>query len=192
MKYTKPQIKFIHEHYKGISSMELADMFNKEFGTDRAPESINAFKGHHGLKSGWNNHFKKGNIPWNNGTKGQGVSKKNKGSFKPKSIGSIRTHKRTGYKWIKTADGWTPYMQYMYEKYHGVKIGDDEAIRLLDGDKNNYSKENLIKITKREAAFVNKNSYLFDNAEMNQAGINIAKVKLKLKDLNSKSNVKKQ
>lgn len=182
MKYTKKQSEYIREHYKGISSKELADMFNAEFGTDRTPESINAFKGHYGLKSGWNNHFPKGHTPWNNGTKGQRLTTRNKTSFKPKPVGTI-IHKKNGYTWIKDTDGWKSYAVFMYEKYHNYKVTDNDTIRFLDRDITNFSKNNLVRVTKKENAELNRRIPNYDYPELNRTSINILRLRNKVKEI---------
>lgn len=180
MRYTKQQSEFIIKNYKGISSQELADKFNSRFGTKRAASSINAFKGHHKLRSGYNNYFKPGMVPWNKGTKG--LTKSNKGSFKPVPIGTI--HSSETKKLIKTSNGWQQYSRYIYEKYHNCKLNQNERINFLDNNNTNFSEENLIKVTKQEVARINHDGYIFDDAELNKVGINIVRLKMKVREMN--------
>ena len=38
--------------------------------------------------------------------------------------------------------------RYLYEQYHNIKLKDDDCILFLDGDHNNFSKENLYKTSR--------------------------------------------
>ena len=38
--------------------------------------------------------------------------------------------------------------RYLYEMYHDVKLNDNDMIIFLDGNKKNFKKDNLYKITK--------------------------------------------
>lgn len=51
-KYPEPVAEFIRENVVGHTSAELADMVNRQFGTDFTPAKIKAFKSNHHLKSG--------------------------------------------------------------------------------------------------------------------------------------------
>lgn len=181
--FTKKQNDFIYQNYKNISSQQLASLINKEFGTSFTAIQLRSFKVHHKLKSGYNNHFKPGTVPWNKGTKG--VMKANSGSFKPSKIGQTNIH--DGYKIIKTLQGWQQYSRYMYEKYHDCKLTSDERINYLDGDKSNFAKENLIKVTKQEVARLHHDGYSFDNPDLNKASINVVRLKMKVREANAKN-----
>lgn len=51
-KYPEPVAEFIRENVAGHTSTELADMVNRQFGTDFTPAKIKAYKSNHHLKSG--------------------------------------------------------------------------------------------------------------------------------------------
>jgi len=186
MKYTKEQIDFIYKNYKGISSRELTKKFNKKFSTSRESTSINAFKGHHKLKSGYNNYFKPGNQPWNTGTKG--LVKANSGSRKPAPIGKI--YSSSGHNLIKTVNGWQQYSRYKYEEYHDCKLTPNERINFLDNDNTNFAKENLIKVTKQEVARIHREGYLYDDPTLNKVGISMVRLKMKVRDISNANNRK--
>lgn len=48
--------------------------------------------------------------------------------------------------------------RYLYEKYHDVKLNDNDMIIFLDGNKNNFDKKNLYKITKRINGIMKSNN----------------------------------
>ncbi len=48
--------------------------------------------------------------------------------------------------------------RYLYEMYHNVKLNDNDMIVFLDGNKNNFDKKNLYKITKRINGIMKSNN----------------------------------
>lgn len=48
--------------------------------------------------------------------------------------------------------------RYLYEKYHDVKLNDNDMIVFLDGNKNNFDKENLYKITQNINGIMQSNN----------------------------------
>lgn len=179
--FTKKQSDFIYQNYKSISSQQLADLVNKKFDTNFTATQLRSFKMHHKLKSGYNNYFKPGTIPWNTGTKG--LMKANSGSRKPVPIGS--KYMKYGKALIKTDTGWKQYSRYVYEKYHDCKLNSNERIYFLDGNNRNFSKKNLTKVTKQEIARIHHEGYFFNNPELNKAGISIVRLKMKVREINA-------
>ena len=105
-----------------------------------------------------NGQFQKGSIPWNKGKKGYMGA--NRTSFKKGNlphnycpIGSIRF--KSDYYYIKLDDPnkWELYHRYMYRKYHNVE---PDVVIFLDGDIENFSKENLFNISRAELVRINK------------------------------------
>ena len=106
--YTKEQSDFIYENYKGIGNKELAEMFNKKFGTKKTSQQISSWKANRKLDSGLRGYFPKGHVPINKGTKGMFNVGGNKTSFKKgqrpanyKPVGYERIDKKDGYIYIK-------------------------------------------------------------------------------------------
>ena len=101
-KYTLEQRDFIRMYYKGISSLELSIKFNEEFGTNLTKDQLRWYKKNHKLPNGLDAKFKKGNKPYNKGTKG--IAKPNKTSFKKGNI--PHNHRPIGSERINI-DGYT-------------------------------------------------------------------------------------
>lgn len=51
-----------------------------------------------------------------------------------------------------------PMHRYLYERYHDVTLNDNDMIVFLDGNKNNFDKKNLYKITKRINGIMKSNN----------------------------------
>ena len=64
-------------------------------------------------------------------------------------------------------------------------------IIFADGNKKNFNLENLILVSRKELAVLNKNKLLRDNAELTNIGIAIAKIKIAIADKKRKKEEKK-
>jgi hypothetical protein len=70
----------------------------------------------------------------------------------------------------------------LYEKYHNVKLTSDDVILFLNKDDTDYSKDNLIKISRREMGPLARIGLSPDDKDINKLAINIAKLKVKIYD----------
>lgn len=72
--------------------------------------------------------------------------------------------------------------RYLYEKYHNYKLKDDELIIHLDNDKNNFDKENLIKLNRNELGIMNGNNFFqLENIDLKKCAILYSQIQAKLK-----------
>jgi hypothetical protein len=78
--------------------------------------------------------------------------------------------------------------RYLYEKYHNVKLKRSDVILSLNGNQNDFSKENLVKVSRREMGPLARMEKT-DNPMLNQLMINIAKLKVKTYDASCDKNV---
>ena len=107
------------------------------------------------MKHGTITYFKKGNIPWNKGTKGlfkggeKTYFKKGHTPHNTLPIGSMRIDV-DGYMDIKVKDHkWKLYHRYLWEKENGT-IPKGYLLVFKDGNKQNVVIENLELITMKE------------------------------------------
>lgn len=129
-KYTKEQREFLIKNNHLKTSQELADMFNKKFGTNITKVNIKSFRGNNHLNSGLTGQFKKGNIPHNKGKRQndymsiESIEKTKATRFKKgnipanhRDVGSERINK-DGYIEIKIKEPnkWQLKHRYFYEK----------------------------------------------------------------------------
>ena len=70
----------------------------------------------------------------------------------------------------------------LYEKYHNVKLTSDDVILFLNNNNTDYSKENLIRISKREMGPLARIGVNYNDKEINRLAINVAKLKVKIFD----------
>ena len=141
---TKDKQEFILENYPKMTHKELVETFNKKYGTEYTYS-----------------YFKRKIVPSVYRENGLRVSDLRKGKFKKghlckhyKEIGSERWD-RYAQEWlIKTSDtsnkknkGWERKNRVMYERYYG-ELPEGYAVIFKNGNKNDYSKENLIAVPK--------------------------------------------
>lgn len=187
-KYSDKHRKFIENNYKGITTTELAKLFNNKFGENITRNQIKCYLGNHKLSNGIINRFEKGHIPANKGTKG--MSKANKASFQKgnipqnyRSIGSERITK-DGYIEIKimNPNKWELKHRLVYKKSFG-EIPKNHAIFFLDQDKLNVNLENLVLISRQELLILNNEIKLSNDIDINKTKILIAKIKARYSKL---------
>lgn len=109
--YTPEQAQFLRENYAGRNIAELKTIFNDKFETSMTGQQIKTFVHNRGITCGRTSCYAKGHTPWNAGTKGQGLTGANSGSFKKGSVppnrrrlGSHRIDSKDGYILIKVAE----------------------------------------------------------------------------------------
>lgn len=120
-----------------------------------------------GLKKAEETRFKKGFVP------------KTK-----KEIGYTTRWKRDNREVVKVGDNkWVAKIRLEYEKLHGVKLKRDEIVVPIDGDDDNYAKENLVLIDKVISMRLNREGGLSQGeVELNMCRINVAKLERAIKE----------
>lgn len=77
---------------------------------------------------------------------------------------------------------YTPKSRYVWEKIHGIKLPKTDVIKFADGDVNNFSKDNLVRLTRTENLRFNK----IDNSVPFKTRMLLAKVKCKIDNISGK------
>lgn len=102
-----------------------------------------------------------------------------------KKIGFESLPDKNGLVRIKINDKQWQYKQrYLYEQYHNVKLPKDYVVIFLDGNKNNFKKNNLYAIPKNQMrvfyALTHDNK--IKNKNLTKIGLQIATLKSKIKE----------
>lgn len=195
-KYAEEHIKFIAAHIEGTPFSELTEMFNSHFGLSISTSAITGLAAKHGYHNGRDCHFNKGweptqfpkgYVPWNKGKKGTGgwkptqFPKGNKPwNYKPVGTERINTD---GYVEIKIADPkkWKAKHIILWETANGP-VPARHVVIFADGNKLNVALDNLLLISRRELAVMNKRGLIANNAELTKSGVTIANIYLKIGD----------
>ena len=172
-------------HYREIIEL-MNNKFEYQFNYQQIKGAISRYK----LNTGFNGQFKKGNIPYNKGTKG--LTGANRNSFKKghiplnyRPVGSERVNV-DGYTEIKVADPnkWKLKHRVIWEQHYGP-ITKENKIIFLDNNKTNLNIENLAMVTNTQLLIMNGNKLIKKDADLTRVGVNIAKIYEKIREVNS-------
>ncbi len=189
-KYTEEEDKYLKDNVKGISLKELTDKFNQKFNNNLSERAIANRKVKLHLSSGiTGGQFQKGHDSFNKGKKWNEYMPKEKQknclktAFKKGNI--PHNHRnvfeerldKNGYIEIKVKEPnvWQQKQRYIYEQYYG-KIPKNHKVIFLDGNNRNFNIDNLKLVSGAEHLIINKNKLRYNNKELTETGILIAKV----------------
>lgn len=192
--FPKEVKEYMEQNYKGVGPTEMSERLNTIYGSTYTRQQIKAYYANHGLNSGVDTRWKKGQVPPNKGKK---MSKEQyekckgtmfkKGQIPPNTMQvGERTHTTDGYLIEKVKDEGIQrerfaFVQRMvWEKYHG-KIPEGKKIIFLDGDKDNCDINNLAMVDGEENLELNHRKLRFKHAESTKAGIMIARARIAAK-----------
>lgn len=188
--FTPEQIRFIEQHVPGRSNQELTELVNNHFGLDLTFVQIKAFKKNHKLSSGLDGRFPKGHTPFNKGLKGLkgvivgGKETQFKSGHLPhnyKPVGTERVN-ADGYVDIKIADPakWRGKHLLVWEKHNGRPVPPGHVVIFGDGNRRNFDPDNLILVSRKQLATLNKKNLIQNDAELTRTGIIIADIYQKI------------
>lgn len=133
--YPKELQQYIKENAKKYYISELIDLINKKFNRRITGLSMRRY-------------LKRNNI-----------------SFKKIPLAEIGYEEKTEKYEPRIKIGqnkWQLKKRYLYEKYHKLKINKNEDVIFIDGDKNNFSKDNLVLVEKGITRSIYKDELLND------------------------------
>lgn len=180
-KYTTDQVDFIKTNTPGRTNAELTEMFNAHFDLKLSNCQIHSFKGNNGLRSGVDCRFKRGHTPANKGRKG--VDGWEPTQFKkghvPSNYKPVGTERVNGddYVDIKVADPnkWRAKHILLWEAANGP-IPKGYVVIFADKDRRNFNLDNLVLVSRKQLAVMNKRGLIQRDGELTKTGIIIADV----------------
>jgi hypothetical protein len=192
--YTAEEIRFVEKKIAGRSYAETAALFNEHFGLRGKKKltlgQMRSFLQYHKLRNGRDCRFRPGGVSHNKGKKGYCSPGSEKGWFKPgrktwnwKPAGTERIN-ADGYVEVRIRNpsgkpwkNWKPKHRLIWEKAHG-RIPRGRAIIFADGDKSNITLGNLLMISRRELAVMNRWGLISSRRDLTETGKLIADLKL--------------
>lgn len=167
----KEKLEYFKSIVPGHLTNEIIELYKQKYGEEMSKWKVQGLKKTYKLYSNVNTQFKKGEC--------QGSQ-----YFSP--IGSERKI-QNGNILVKIAEPnvWKLKHRYIYENKYG-KIPKNKMIIFLDGNKNNFDINNLKLIDRNEHLIAIKKDLYFNNKELTETGIIIAKL------MNKTCNIKKQ
>lgn len=183
-KYSQEQIAFLENNITGRSFRELTVMFNARFGLNLSQRSIDSACDRRKLINGRDVRYKAGCKAWNAGLKCPGSGRNGwflKGN-KPWSCCCVGTEQVNpdDYVEIKIADPnkWRTKHLVLWEAINGP-LPPGHVIIFADSNRRNFDLENLLLLTKRELALMNRLRLISTDAEITKTQLNIARILLK-------------
>ena len=186
-KYSPEQIAFLKKNVRGRPRRELTVMFNDRFGLNLSLECIVATCKRYKLSNGRDTRFLPGQTPPNKGRKCPGAGRETwfpKG-FTPWNyypVGSERINWE-GYVDIKIAapSKWRAKHLVVWESVNGP-LPPGHAVIFADSNKRNFDLDNLLLLSRRELAVMNKCRLISTDAEITKTQLNIARIMIKCGD----------
>lgn len=191
---TREQVCFLKAEYQVHPVSVVTKLLNAKFGLVLTRQQVKTFISNHKITCGRTGRFKKGQLPWNTGTKGTGVCKPNSGCFKKgtkplnkKPFGHERVCSKDGYLLVKMREknpytgalGWyRPKHIVVWEQFNGP-VPKGSIVRFKDGNKLNPSIENLEMVSKAVNLRLNQSGYSLLPDEVKPTALALAELEVK-------------
>lgn len=194
-RYSDEEKDFLKDVALGNSYDKITELFNNQFKVSLPKSSVMSTCFRYGYKNeldckfnkGYEpTQFKKGHSPVNKGIKG-GYMKANKTSFQKGSVPAnyrpVGSERLTvdGYTEIKIADHqkWKMKHVIVWENANGT-VPKGYVVIFADGNRQNSGLSNLVLVSRKELAIMNKRGLISDNADLTKTGVIVADVYLKI------------
>jgi hypothetical protein len=203
--YADEHERFVRDNCATMSKIELTILFNDRFGMNISLEKMKSLMANRHINSGRTGYFPKGHEPWNYGTKGQGLTGANCGSFEkghtPANTRPLYSERvsKDGHIEIKVPER-NPHTGcptrfrhkhvWLYEQENGP-VPKGHVVIFQDGDKRNFQPANLITVRRAELARLNQNGYTDAPAEIKPAILARARLQTKIGDMQRKTRIRK-
>lgn len=177
--YTAEEDEWLRQHITSCESFKnLAEMFNKRFGTDLTPQAIqskcNKTMGIHiGHNSG---QFVKNHKSYVKTNKIGDEVERN--GYIHVKYNNVRHYGKTSYTNLK--ENWMPKQRYVYEQHHG-SIPEGYIVVFLNNDKKDFSPENLYAIPRKINAMMNTNRWFTSKRENTLTAIKLCELMCAIK-----------
>ena len=181
-KWTDIEFDYLRKLAKeGKYIYEIAELMTNKFNYEFRKSQIKSIMSKHKITNNMKNKVPKGTVTWN-----KGLKIGNSHIHNLKNIGDEYINSE-GYVMIKLDNPvrWVQKHRYIYEQAFG-EIPKDKVLIFLDRNKQNISLDNLCLISKKQLIKMNQNKLFFNNAELTEAGSNIASLMLKINEVNKK------
>ena len=179
--YTPEEVAFLKANIRGTSRRDLTDLFNARFGLALSVDQVVGACKNRGLTNGRDGRFGPGHVPANKGIKGVGgwaptQFPKGHRPHNKQEVGDERVN-TLGYVDIKIAEPnkWRGKHLVLWERENGP-LPKGFAIIFADGDNRNFALENLLLVSRKELAYLNRNRLIRGNAELTQTALTVARI----------------
>ena len=195
-KYTAEHIDFLVSVIPDHSYQEIIKLFYERFKIQLSFNQIKCFIGNRKLNTGRTGCFPKGHTPFNKGKKGLttgGVQTQFKKGHMPHNhlpVGSERV--RTSHPERRTKDDyidvkvaepnkWRGKHIVIWEEHNGP-VPKGHAVIFGDGDNRNFDPNNLILVSRKQLAILNKKKLIQNDADLTRTAVIITDISLKIRE----------
>lgn len=190
---------YIFGNYVGCGPKDMADRLNRTFGTSYTREQLKGYYANHGLNSGTTSRFQKGHVPF---TKGKHIGELirdpvalenfrrhqfGKGN-RPKNWSPVGTERRRKgcdeYVYVKVAEPnvWEQKQRVVWRQIHG-DIPEGMMVSFLDGDRTNFSPENLFLITNQENGHLGATHARTSDADITKGRVLVYRLEQRIREV---------
>ena len=162
-KYTKQFEEFVRENASKYTREELRQLTQDKFSIKISKDAFRRYLNRHKIKS---IHLIKNNVR----------------SVYKCPIGTEKATREGVFIKVAQPDIWRRKSRVMYEMYHNCKLEEDDYIVFLNQDNTDFRKQNLIKSSRKEIAYLHNNETFSKNPKLTQLGILSAKLMMKVKE----------
>ena len=198
-KYQDNHLNYLKKIVPGTPYKIVLEKFNKRFGFSISLKALRAVCKKYRIQNGYLGYFEKGHVPFNKGNKGCYFSGCEVSWFKPGHsphntlpIGSERI---TEYDYVEVkysnrpgspSKRWKGKHVMIWEEKNGP-VPKGHVILFADRNKRNFDLNNLILVSRRELAVINRWGSTFENKDLTQASKTIAALRIQIADRKRKS-----
>ncbi len=190
--YPEGMVEYVRTHSQGVPSKEMAERVNALYGTHFTATGMKQFRAAHHIKSGVTGWFQKGRSPGNKGKRQEeymspeAIEKCSATRFKKGNrpanelpVGSVvfvggyllRKKQERGSQWER----WEFLHRAVWEEHHGP-IPEGMVVTFRDSNPKNCSIENLMLITRGEAAALTMKGYRFEDPDLTDAALAVVRI----------------
>ena len=165
-KYTKEFEDFVRENISKYTKEDFILLLSKKFNIEISKNDLKCYLRRHNIKGRYLD-YKKNMVR----------------STAKHPVGAERMTKDGILIKVAQPNIWRRKSRVMYEKYHNCKLSDDDYVLFLNGDRNDFSKENLFKSTNQEKCCLHNWGTFSKNKELTKTGILSARLYIKAKEI---------
>lgn len=164
-KYTKEFENFIRGNASKYTKEELIQIIQDKFNIKISQDGLRRYLNRHQIEYRWTNY-----------------NKSNKRNVLKCPIGTERITSEGVFVKVAQPDKWRRKSRVMYEKYHNCELKDNEYIVFLNQNNNDFRKENLIKSSQKEIAYLHNYETFSKNQKLTKLALLSAKLMIKSKE----------
>lgn len=164
-RYTKEFEEFVKNNVSKYKKEEFRLLLQDRYNIQLSSDALRRYLNKHHIKGKYID-YKKSNV-------------RDRGKC---PVGAEQITKDGVFIKVAQPDIWRRKTRVMYEKYHNCKLEADDYIVFLNQDRSDFSKDNLIKSSRSEIAYLHNCNTFSNNPELTKLGILSARLMIKIKE----------